>query len=241
MPSDTIGQNLKLRRRRIVVAAVALFIITFECFNLFLPATVNTPSHKKPIILYYDYGYPPLNIPQFPSVVNYTLGHGFNTLMMLVYLDNQPKFNASTIQYFIAYSKSKGLTFVPSYYIRSTGDQINVSGLTWVNLDMERLDPSQQLSFYNKVARVVPFVSVTSPYDPFMEFHSSMTIEETYASSPWFWFAQLGYYHPGKICSVGDWMLHSQMEYNSQRNYCLKYTGGVMVYDYYNLPSLGFN
>lgn len=217
-----------------------LSFIIFESFNLFPPSAALTPSNKKPIILYYDYGYPPLLLSEFPNVVNFTLSHGFNTLMMLVYLDNQAKFNASTIQYFISYSESKGLTFVPSYYIRSPGDQINVSGLEWINLDMERLAPGQQMAFYNRMAKIVPLVSVTSPYGQLVEFHSPMNIVETYAPSPWFWLSQLGYYHPGKVCSVGDWLLTNQQEYDSQKAYCLKYTDGVMVYDYYNLLSKGF-
>lgn len=208
---------------------------------MFPPAAVLTPSSKKPIILYYEYGFPPLKVSQFPRVVNYTLEHGFNTLMMVVYTNHEAKFNKSTIQYFVSYAESKGLKFVPSYYIESTGDEINVSGFSWVNLDMERLTMGEQSLYYQRIDRIVPKVSVTSPYGQYIDYHTQMNIVETYASSPLFWLAQLGYFHPGKICSVGDWLLNSQSEYDAQKNYCLKYSDGVMVFDYYNLLRAGFD
>ena len=116
----------------------------------FLPLPFSLLPAKKPIILYYEYGFPPLKVSQFPRVVNYTLEHGFNTLMMVVYTNHEAKFNKSTIQYFVSYAESKGLKFVPSYYIESTGDEINVSGFSWVNLDMEHLTLGETIALLSK-------------------------------------------------------------------------------------------
>jgi hypothetical protein len=229
------------RRRRIYAIAAVAFVVLFMIFILFPPPALLVPANKKPIILYYHLLQPPLQVSQFPDVVNFTLQHGFNTLMMVIFNFDEASFNRSTIDYFISYAESKGLTFVPSYYIRSTSDQINVSGLAWVNLDMERLNSYDQRVFYDRIAQIVPLVSVTSPYGQPVGFHTPMRIIETYATSPLFWLDQLGYYHPGKICSVAAWLLNSQQEYDAQKDYCLKYSDGVMVFDYYSLLKSGFS
>jgi hypothetical protein len=228
------------KRRLLGIVLVVFLIVGFETFIAFPPSNSNAISKLRPIILYFDYGYPTFQISQFPDIVNFTLQHGFNTLMMVVFKDHKSEFNMSTIKYFISYSKSRGLTYVPSYYIESLADQINVSGLTWVNLDMERMDPTPQSVYYNNVAKLVPFVSVTSPYGQQIRFHTPLNIVETYSGWPWFWLMQFTYYHPGKICSVGVWLMKSESEYDAQKSYCLKYTGGVMVFDYSNLLRLGY-
>ena len=162
--------------------------------------------------------------------------------MLLVYVDHKPIFNSSTIQYFLSYSYSRNLTFVRSYYIESLSDNINVSGLRWINLDMERISPDLQRFFYARtLAQGVGKISVTSPYGQPAEFSPSINIAETYAGSPWFWLLQLTYLHYNHICSVGIWLLHSQQEYDSEKGYCLKYSDGVMVFDYYNLIKSGFD
>jgi len=72
--------------------------------------------------------------------------------MLLVYFDHEPIFNFSTIQYFLSYSNSRNLTFVPSYYIESLSDHINVSGIRWINLDMERISPDLRRFFYARTS-----------------------------------------------------------------------------------------
>jgi len=72
--------------------------------------------------------------------------------MLLVYFDHEPIFNFSTIQYFLSHSNSRNLTFVPSYYIESLSDHINVSGIRWINLDMERISPDLRRFFYARTS-----------------------------------------------------------------------------------------
>ena len=207
---------------------------------VFPPVAAFSPIKDKPIILYYDYGNLPFQPSQFPSIVNFTLRHGFNTLMLVVYINHETLFNRSTIQYFISYSESRNLTFVPSYYIRSPNDRVgNLTGLGWVNLDMEYLNPPSQDVYYDRVAQQVPFVSVTTPYGQPVVFKTPMNIIETYASPPSFWLDQLGYPHQGKVCSIAAWRMHDQQEYDLERYYCLHFSGGVMVFDYYNLLKSG--
>ncbi len=161
--------------------------------------------------------------------------------MLLVYYEHQQIFNKSTVKHFLDYSKSKNLTLVPSYYLESLADRINVSGFSWINLDMERFSPNNQRLYYEKISlQNVPLISVTSPYGQPLEFNTPLDIVESYAGSYLFWWMQLSYLHYSHICSVAVWMLRSQQAYEDQKNYCQRYSMGVMVFDYYNLRQSGF-
>jgi hypothetical protein len=157
--------------------------------------------------------------------------------MLLVYFDNEMLFNESTLSYFSSYSRSQNLVFVPSYYIESLSDSFNVSGFSWINLDMERIPPNLQPGFYSKIISRDPNarISVSSPFGQHVEFSPGVNIIETYSGEPRFWFLQLAYWHPGSICSVAPWLLKSEQQYNSEKAYCLRFSDGVMVFDYYNL------
>lgn len=202
------------------------------------------PVSTKPVILYYDYENLPFkNSSQFPTIVANTLRHHFNTLMLLVYYNHEMIFNESTVKYFFSYSRSQGLNFVPSYYVESLGDSFNVSGFRWINLDMERIDSNLQPEFYSRISleSVGAEISVSSPYGQHVVYAPSLNIVETYSTTPRFWFLQLTYWHPGHICSIAPWLVHNEQEYDSEKNFCLKYSDGVMVFDYYNLLKSGLN
>jgi len=219
----------------LVICGVALLVFSSLVILIVFP-TIQSPQ-EKPVILYYNYENLPFNTSEFPTIVSTTLQHNFNTLMLLVYYDNRMIFNDSTLQYFYSYAKSRNLSFVPSYYVESLGDNINVTEFPRVNLDMERIAPNRQPYYYAKIEDEGSgrTISVTSPYGQPVEFEPSLDIVETYAGTPWFWFLQLGYWHPSHICSIAPFLLYSQQEYDSEKQYCLKYTGGFMVFDYYNL------
>ncbi len=224
------------KRTLLVVVLIIMLSISILLLISLPPFISSSPFKTKPVILYYDYENMPFNASQFPTIVNTTLQHHFNTLMVLVFFNHKLIFNQSTIHYFFSYAFSRNLTFVPSYYVESLSDRFNVSGFPWVNLDMERLSPNIQRFFYAKVAEQgTGTISVTSPYGQPVEFAPSLDIVETYSGTPWFWFLQLAYWHSGHICSIAAWLVHSQQEYDSEKNYCLKYTDGVMVFDYFNL------
>ncbi|HYB03315.1 MAG TPA: hypothetical protein VED17_02560 [Nitrososphaerales archaeon] len=219
------------------MALVVISLFTaFTVLTLF-PLLSPIPSLPiKPVILYYNYENLPFNTSEFPAIVQKTSEHHFNTLMMLVYYNHREIFNESTLNYFFTYARSKNLTFVPSFYLESLGDNFNSTGFPWINLDMEKIAPNLQRFVYARVSdQSSGLVSITSPYGQPVEFSPSLDILETYSSTPSFWFMQLSYWHTDHICSVASWMLHSQQEYDSEKNYCLKYSQGVMVFDYFNL------
>jgi len=225
------------KKQNLAILSIALTLLSVGFGITAFPLLSSIPSLQfKPVILYYDYENLPFNASQFPEIVQTTLGHHFNTLMVLVYFNHNAIFNQSTLEYFYMYAHSKNLTFVPSFYIESLGDNISAPGFPWVNIDMEKVAPSLQRFVYARISdQTSVLVSVTSPYGQPVEFAPSLDILETYSNTPSFWFEQLGYWHPEHICSIAAWLVHSQQEYESEKNYCLKYSQGVMVFDYYNL------
>jgi hypothetical protein len=227
--------------RRAVSIVAALFLLAIIYTNVF-PGNygVGITATNKPVILYYNYGEQPFAISAFPNVVAFASSHGFNTLMLVVYIDHDPIFNNSILRSFYEYAQTKNVTFVPSYYIESLNDTINVSGFSWINLDMERLSQSDQAIYYGNMSKIVPLASVTMPYGENPLFYTKMLIVETYASPPIFWLEQITYSHGGTICSVHINYVHSEQEYRSEFDYCLKYSDGVMVFDYPILVRSGY-
>jgi hypothetical protein len=217
-----------------------LVVITIVLLAVVLISQIEYPvflsQSSKLIILYYDYENLPFNASSFPQIVLTTLQHQFNTLMLLVYFNHEMIFNKSTLEYFFSYARSRNLTFVPSFYVESMTDSFNVTGFPWINLDMERIQAKLQPFFYDKISREgAEVISVTSPYGQPVDFAPSLDIVETYSGPPRFYFLQLAYWHPGHVCAVAPWLVSNQQQYDSEKEYCLKYTDGVMVFDYYNL------
>lgn len=231
------------KKKKALTASVSLlFVFGIIAFIVFPPTIGLESAQGRPVILYYDFENLPFQSTQFPAIVNATLQHHFNTLMLLVYYDHKPIFNSSMIQQFLKYSEARNLTFVPSYYIESLSDRINVNGLRWVNLDMEKLTPVFQHAFYLKTSvQNVSLISVTSPYGQAEGFVAPIDIVETYSGEFVFWLMQITYLHYSAICSVAIRQVHSQAEYDSEKNYCIHYSQGVMVFDYYNLLKTGLN
>ena len=220
--------------RKLLVAITIILLFDVLISQIEFPEFLS--QSPKPIILYYDYENLPFNVSSFPQIVSTTLRHQFNTLMLLVYFNHELIFNDSTLEYFYSYAQSRNLTFVPSFYIESMADNFNATNFPWVNLDMERIQPRLQAFFYDKISREgKEMISVTSPYGQPVDFVPSLDIVETYSGPPRFYFLQLAYWHPGHVCSVAPWLVGNQQQYDSEKEYCLQYTDGVMVFDYYNL------
>ncbi len=201
---------------------------------------IGLVAPHKPVILYFDYLERPFAPGYFPTIVSFASSHGFNTLMIVIYIGHAALFNNSVLLGFYSYALSKNITFVPSFYIESLNDTINIAGFSLVNLDMEKLPQTDQATYYGNISRTVPLVSVTMPYSEEPLFYTKMLIVETYASSPLFWVEQIWYPHGGTICSVHVSYTHSKQEYRSEFRYCLKYSDGVMVFDYPLLESRGY-
>ncbi len=223
-------------KRRKAIALVAVAIIAFY---ILVEAALTLPlvgdMKDKPVILYYDPFNLPINASSFKTVIDFAISNHFNTLMLIVYAYGQALFNQSEISYFSTFAAKDNITFVPSYYIVSSENRINTTGYSWVNLDMEKLSPKLQRSFYAEVASEVELVSVTSPYAQKLPYHPEMKIVETYYYKPAFWFYDLWFDHSSVICSVSAHSAPTQTAFNSEFNYCLEHSRGVMVFDYSNM------
>jgi hypothetical protein len=225
-----------------VSIVLGLFYLALILNNLFPSYSILTPfSAQKPIILYYNYAEQPFTARVFPSVVSFASLHHFNTLMIVVHIGDRQIFNDSTLLSFYLIAKSNGVTFVPSYYINSFSDNFNASGFSRINLDMERLSQANQLAYYDRTSPSFSLVAVTMPVGEDALFKTKMLIVESYAPIPIFWLGQLSYPHGGTVCSVLLKYIHNEREYRQEHNYCLRSSGGVMVFDYPELAKSGFS
>ena len=235
-----MGESKSKWRKGYTALIIALLVLSYFYSNLFPGNFAGITNSNKPVILYYNYAEQPFKTSDFPNLVSFASSHGFNTLMIVVYINHEAIFNKSVLQGFYSYAKSQNITFVPSFYIESLNDTINVSGFSWVNLDMEKLSQVQQRIYYDTINSSVPLVSVTMPYGVSNYFQTRMLIVESYASEPVFWLEQMSYSHYGAICSVHMGNVNSEQEYLSEFKYCLKYSEGVMVFDYPSLAKAGY-
>jgi hypothetical protein len=224
--------NLTRQIKAFSIVLVCLVFFSFLGTNLLLP---QPSSSSKLVILYYNPFNMQVNESQFPAIISYASRNHFNTLMLIVYAYNHPLLNSSEVSFFANYSSNRGITFVPSFYIVSLSDRINTTGFKWINLDMESLTVLRQVFFYEKVSRNVPLVSVTSMYGQQLLFEPKLNIVETYFNTPLFWFYQLWFPHSGVVCSVSVARARSQIDFDTEFEYCLGHSRGVMVFDYWNM------
>ena len=179
------------RRKLIIGTLVTILVLGVFTFIIFPPGLAHEQSFLEPIILYYDYKNLPFPLSQFPQIVNTDFG------ALLQHFD-APRLHGSQTNLQFLDHPVLSLIFLfekphsrPEYYIESLSDDINVSGLRWINLDMERISPNLQRFFYARTsAQGVQKISVTFPYGQSVEFSPSINIAETYSGSPWFWLMQ---------------------------------------------------
>ncbi len=224
-----------------VLIVVSLFFLSILYSNIF-PGNfgVGIVSQDKPVILYFDYLEQPFQPSNFSNIVSFASSHGFNTLMIVVYINHKQIFNDTVLQDFYTYARSQNVTFVPSFYIMSSNDSFDARGFNWINLDMERLSSDAQSAFFSSVNQNFSLVSVTMPYGAIQTFYTKMLIVETYDSLPKFWLDQLLYSHGGTICSVHVRFVHSESDYRQEFQYCFRYSDGGMVFAYPQLEKAGY-
>ena len=131
---------MRPKKKKLLAISVSLFLILgIIIFVIFPPTIALDPIQGKPVILYYNFENLPFPPSEFSAIVNTTLAHHFNTLMLLVYYNHQAIFNRSTVQQFYLYLQIKEaslLSRVTTLTPSSTGSMLVARcGLTstWKN------------------------------------------------------------------------------------------------------------
>jgi len=217
------------KRRTPVYAALALGIIAL----LVLAYLYTQSPQEKPIILYVDQGNGAVNNSNFEQMLAFATSHGFNTVFFQVYREGTLLFTSSQLSYFVNETHAHGQKIFFSLYLTNSSQTIPNTilnlGQDGVNLDMSALDIATQESLLGTLESscqcetAVTTTDMTSPLKP------DLLVLETYGLT------LQQYIRQGVIASVGVFATSSQADYQSQFQYALKNSDGVMVFDYAGL------
>lgn len=195
-------------------------------------------SHTKPIILYVNQGNGGVNGSGFGVMLNFASAHGFNTVFFQVYRQGSLLFSPHTLQSFVDQTHLSQLKIFLAFYITSPAEVLPDSvfdlGEDGVNLDMSTVGVASQQSFLANLKSSFGGQTAVTTTDFGSQLKPDLLVLETYGVG-----AQQ-YIHHGTIASVGAWTTSSRGEYESEYQFALQNSDGVMVFDYYGLAKAGY-
>jgi hypothetical protein len=222
-------------RRRI---AVYLAIIVAVLVLLSLVYFYSKPGPAEPTILYVDQGNGVVNGSNFGSMLSFASSHGFNTIFFQVYREGVLLFSGSELSSFVNQTHAHGQKIFFALYFTNSSQAIPESilalGQDGVSLDMSTLSLAtqetllQDLTISCHCQTAVTTTDMASPLKP------DLLVLETYGT------ALQQYVRHGIIASVGVFATSSQQDYQSQFQYALSNSDGVMVFDYAGLLKSGY-
>jgi hypothetical protein len=204
-------------------------------------ATTNTltSSSHKPIILYVNQGNALVDESNYSVLVSYAKSHHFNTIFFQIYKSGQLLFNQSELSFFVNSAHLSNLSVFFALYFTTSLQSIPTSiyglGENGINLDMSTLTSSAQKNLLSTLQQnykngliAVTTLNFTTTLRP------NYLILETYSHS------DQSYIHRGIIASVEPLAISNSQSYNTQFQYALNNSDGVMVFDYYGLLKTGY-
>ncbi len=240
--SDGQLPQLKSKRNRrrnsaalVLVAVVAVVIVAGSVYALF---GHGSQPNEKPIILYVNQGNGVVNGSDFGTLLSFSSSHGFNTVFFQVYREGRLLFSPVTLTSFVNQTHEAHLKIFFALYITNASQSLPMSifGLheDGVSLDMSSLDPNAERALLTELKAGFSGETAVTTTDMYSTLKPDLLILETYAP------VQKQFIAPGVIGSVGVFVTSSQADYQSQLQYSLQNSDGVMVFDYYGLKHAGY-
>jgi len=233
-------ERLTMRRRgrrgirnAAIYFAVAVILVSLLVFFLYQ----SQNSQEKPIILYVNQGNGLVNESNFGTMLSFASSHGFNTVFFQIFRAGDLLFTGNELSYFANQSHAQGLKIFFSLYFTNSSQPMpsNIFGLgeDGISLDVSTLSVSTQEGLLANLApchcqTAVTTTDMNSPLKP------DLLVLETYGPA----FQQ--YIRHGVIASVGVFATSSLADYQSQFQYALSNSDGVMVFDYAGLLKSGY-
>jgi hypothetical protein len=238
----------KLRRRksggeRKYYLAAGIFLVVVGAVAWYahiLPhqGQVTTPEAAKPVILYVNQGNGVVNTTNFGTMADFAVAHGFNTVFFQIYRQGVLLFNKQDLQTFVNQAHQKNLSIFFALYITNSSQQIPSSiyglGEDGVNLDMSTLSLSSQQSLLASLKAEYSGKTAVTTYDMNSPLKPDLLVLETYGTG------LQSFIKPGIIGSVEVVATSNQADYQSQFQYALQNSDGVMVFDYAGLLKSGY-
>ncbi len=190
------------------------------------------------MILYVNQGNGVVNGSAFGSMLEYASNRGFNTVFFQAYRQGSLWFSPTTLSGFVAQAHAAKLKIFFALYITDQTQVLPSSifslGEDGVSLDMSGLSFGSQKALLTELraqfngTTAVTTTNMTSTLKP------DLLILETYGADP------NPYIHTGIVASVGAFTTSSVEEYQSEFQYALQNSDGVMVFDYAGMVQRGY-
>ncbi|MGP8125681.1 MAG: hypothetical protein ACLQEQ_07460 [Nitrososphaerales archaeon] len=229
------------RRYYLVAGLLVLVVVGATAWYAFLrphQGEGTTEGTSKPVILYVNQGNGVVNVTNFDAMADFAVAHGFNTIFFQIYREGVLLFSQQDLQIFVSRAHLLNLNIFFSLYITNSSQQIPssiyASGENGVSLDMSALSLTSEQSLLASLKANYGGMTAVTTTDMSSPLKPDLLVLETYSTS------LQSYIRPGVIGSVGVFATSSQADYQSQFQYALQNSDGVMVFDYAGLMKSGY-
>lgn len=222
----------KARRNLLLVGLIiVLLLVAFVYYHY------SQSSVAKPIILYINQGNGVVDESNFGTMLSFASSEGFNTIFFQIYREGVTLFAPSQLNFFVNHTHAAGMKIFFALYITNSSQTIPTTifnlGEDGISLDMSALSIPSQEGLLQELGScgcqtAVTTTDMTSPLKP------DLLVLETYGST----YDQ--YIRQGVVASVGVFTTTSQANYQSEYQYALNHSDGVMVFDYAGLVKSGY-
>jgi hypothetical protein len=225
----------------IAVAGTAYFVFFMHGSNVVATtSSTSTQGNNKWKILYVNQGNGVVNESNFGAMLSTTKSHGFNAVFFQIYRSGNLLFTTDQLRYFVSTSQIENISIFFALYFTSSSQQIpsQIYGLgeNGISLDMSTLPfQTQQILFSTLQQNYQDGKIAITTTDFTLNLRPDLLILETYDFS-----ADKQYIHSGIISSVEPLATQSKQDYETQFDYALSNSDGVMVFDYYGLTTKGY-
>ena len=227
------------RRRRDARRTAAYAAIAVGVLAVLVVVVFSFQAHQaKPVILYVNQGNGVVNGSNFVPMLDFAYSKGFNTVFFQIYREGALLFAPADLGTFVNETHSRGLRIFFALYFTNSSQVLPTSvfglGEDGISLDMSTLDPGTQEGLLASLQASYHGETAVTTTDMASTLKPDLLILETYGA------ALQQYIRPGIVASVGVFATTSQTDYQSQVQYALSNSDGVMVFDYAGLLKSGY-
>jgi hypothetical protein len=221
----------------VLVAVAAIALVVGSMYLFYELGQGNYGGEQKPIILYVNQGNGFVkNSSDFGALLHFASTHGFNTVFFQVYRSGSLLFSPVTLRSFVNQTHESGLRVFFAIYLTNGSQTLPESIFALhedgISLDMSALPLNTQQSYLTTLKMGFGGETAVTTSDMASPLKPDMLVLETY------WSFDRPYIKTGVVASVGVFTTSSQADYQSQFQYALQNSDGVMVFDYYGLQKL---
>ena len=227
------------RTRYLVTGLLVILVGAIVWYAYLLPrAGSGTTGTAEPVILYVNQGNGVVNVTNFGELTSFAIAHGFNTIFFQIARDGVLLFGQQDLRTFVSSARLDNLSIFFALSFDNPSQQIPTSiyglGENGINLDVLNLSYSSQKSLLASLEAGYGGTTAVTTSNMSSTLKPDMLVLETYGLD------FQPYIRHGIVGSVGVFTTTSEAQYESEVQYALKNSDGVMVFDYAGLLKSGY-